>query len=90
MRLSTTGSSGSSGKNLKTRTSKQAWVNDQTFIPYNSTLHKKEKKFHIRNLMDEDSLYNLATVNNISSNFVLHRLNQNIELATFCKYYFHN
>lgn len=38
MRLSTTGSSGSSGKNLKTRTSKQAWVNDQTFIPkFNST-----------------------------------------------------
>ena len=88
MRLSTTGVSGNSGKNLKTRTSKQAWINDQTFIPYNATLHKNEKKFHIRNMMEEESLYNLATVNNISSNFVLHRLNQNIELATLCKYFF--
>ena len=83
LRLSQTGYGEKAKNDLRTRTSKQAWVNDQLYVPFNESVHENHSKiYHMYNYLDTSSMKNIPAVNNISDEFILTKINRRIELAT--------
>ena len=83
LRLSQTGYGEKAKNDLRTRTSKQAWVNDQLYVPFNESVHENHLKiYHMYNYLDTSSMKNIPAVNNISDEFILTKINRRIELAT--------
>ena len=85
LRMSETGFAQEAKNDFKTRTSKQAWLYDQGWVPYNETIHKGNGKkiYYYPDLhYDETSIYDLPVINNFTEEFILSRINRRIELAT--------